>query len=211
MKNIIDALNWRYATQKFDTSKKLTDEQVQYLTDSVRLAPSAFGLQPFKILVITNPEIRAKLQAAGYGQPKISEASHLFVFAAVKNVDEAYIEKQVELTSQVRGVPMENLGGYRDMMTGAMQAAGEAGRRQWAARQAYLGLGSLIAAASLEGIDTGPMEGFDPKQFDEILGLEAKGLETVVICALGYRSAEDPNAAYKKVRQPTESFVHFVK
>ena len=212
MNTVPDALKWRAAINKFDTTKKITDEQVSYLIDSIILTPSSFGLQPWKFIVVTNPEIRAKLQEAGYGQPKISESSHLFVFAVEKNIDDALVAKYIQSVSSVRGVPIENLQGYSDMIKGAIASKQtDAGRIEWATKQAYIALGVLVTAGAVEGIDVAPMEGFDPKKFDEILGLDARGLETKVIAAVGFRASDDPVSQMKKVRYPREEVVIEIK
>jgi nitroreductase/dihydropteridine reductase len=157
--------------------------------------------------VVTNPEIRAKLRDAGYGQPKITDASHLIVLAIRKNIDDAFVDTYVALTAETRGVTVESLKGFGDMMKGVVIAKPPEARNEWSARQVYLALGVLLAAAASEGIDAGPMEGFDPKKFDEILGLEALGLETKVIVALGHRASTDAMARAAKVRFPKEEVV----
>lgn len=207
MKNIIEALNWRYATKQFDTEKKLSAEQLDMLLEAMRLAPSSFGLQPWKFVVVTNPEIRAKLKEAGYGQAQIAEASHLFVFAVPKVLDDAFVDRFVRSISETRGVPVANLKEYEDMMKGALAMRTPEGRKEWAARQAYIALGVLVAAAATEGIDVGPMEGFDPAKFDEILGLDAMGLETKVIAAVGFRKPDEPLASWPKVRYGKDELV----
>ncbi|OIO30655.1 NAD(P)H-dependent oxidoreductase [Candidatus Nomurabacteria bacterium CG1_02_43_90] len=211
MKNIIEAMQWRYATNKFEVSKKLSDEQLESLLEATILAPSSYGLQPWKMIVVTNPEIRTKLQEAGYGQPKISEASHLVVFAVEKHIDDALVDAFIKSVSDVRGIPLENLAGYAGMIKGAIAPKSEEERKDWATKQAYLALGVLITAGAIEGIDVAAMEGFDPKKFDEILGLEEQGLETKVIAAAGFRASDDPTAQYKKVRYPKEHMVIEVK
>jgi len=211
MKTIIEAMQWRYATNKFDVTRKLNEEQLTNLLDATILAPSSFGLQPWKMIVVTNPEIRAKLQEAGYGQPKISEASHLVVFAVEKHINDALVDTFIKSVSDTRGIPLENLAGYADMIKGAIAPKSDEGRKEWAAKQAYIALGVLITAGAVEGIDVAPMEGFDPKKFDEILGLEEQGLETKVIAALGFRASDDPSAEYKKVRYPKAHMVIEVK
>lgn len=211
MKNLIDAMNWRYAVQKFDTTKKLTDEQLSELLNAMMLAPSSYGLQPWKFIVVTNSEIRAKLREAGYNQPKITEASHLIVLAVKTNIDDALVDEYIELVATTRNMPLESLKGYGDMIKGSIAGRTLEGRIEWAARQAHIALGVLVTSAALEGIDVGPMEGFDPKKFDEILGLEKMNLQTKVIAAVGFRDPADPVAQYKKVRFPREKMVIEVK
>lgn len=211
MKNVLDAMEWRYATNKFDTTKKLSVQDLNDLLEAVILSPSSFGLQPWKLIVVTNPEIRAKLQEAGYGQPKISEASHLIVFAVEKNIDDALIDNFIKTVAKTQSIPVENLKGKADMMKGSILSNTVEKRIEWATRQVYIALGVLITTAAIAGIDVGPMEGFDPKKFDEILGLDKMGLEARVIAAVGYRASDDPSLQLKKVRFSKEEIVVEVK
>ena len=212
MTTVIEGLKWRYAINKFDQTKKVSDEQLSSLMDAMILTPSSFGLQPWKFIVVTNPEVRAKLQEAGYNQPKISEASHLIVIAVEKHIDDALVEKYMQSVSQIRNVPRENLDGYADMIKGTIASKQtDAARIEWATKQAYIALGVLVTAGAVDGIDVAPMEGFDPQKFDEILGLEAKGLESKVIAAVGFRASDDPVSQMKKVRYPKEEVVIEVK
>ncbi len=207
MKNIIDALNWRYAVQIFDQNKKLTDEQLNMILDAGRLAPSSFGLQPWKFIVVKNPETRAKLREAGFDQRKITEASHFVVFAVRKDLDEAYVDRYVKLVSETRAVTVESLAGLDAMLRGAVNRRTPEERLVWSTNQLYISLGMMLATAALEGIDAGPMEGFDRKKFDEILGLEEINLESRAALALGFRSDADPMSHAAKVRFPKEEVV----
>lgn len=207
MINVIDAMKWRYATNSFDTSKKLTNEQLSELLDAMILTPSSLGLQPWKFVVVKNKDIRMKLQEAGYGQNKISESSDFIVFAVEKNIDDALVETYIKSVSEVRGVPVENLKGYEDMIKGSIAQKTPEQRVEWAARQVYIALGVLVTAGAVRGIDVAPMEGFDSKKFDEILGLDKMGLESKVAAAIGFRTPNDPSAQYKKVRFPKDKVV----
>lgn len=209
--NTIDALKWRYAVQKFDTEKKLTDEQLQKILEATILSPSSFGLQPWKFIVVTNPEVRVKLREAGYGQPKISEASHLIVFAVEKNIDDSLVDTYIKSVSGIRNIPVEGLMGYADTIKRSIANKSMQERLEWATRQVYIALGVTVTAASIEEIDSAPMEGFEPHKFDEILGLDKRGLESKVILALGFRASDDPVAQYKKVRFPQDQVVIEVK
>jgi nitroreductase/dihydropteridine reductase len=207
--SIIDKLKWRYATKKFDTNKKLSSEQLDLLLDAIQLAPSSIGLQHYKVLVIQNPEVRAKLREAAYGQPQITDASHLIVFAAEANMDEEYGKNFINLIAETRGVARESLAGLEGMVLGAISGRTPEQRVLWAQKQAYIALGVLVAAAADQGIDAGPMEGFDPAKFNEILGLEEKGLTATVIAAVGFRADDDHFSKLAKVRRPkTELFIH---
>lgn len=211
MINVTEAMKWRYATNKFDTTKKLTDAQVDELVGAMVLSPSSYGLQPWKFIVVTNPAVRMKLREAGYNQPKISEASHLIVLAVEKNIDDKLIDTYIELVADTRGVPAGDLEGYANMIKSATGRMTSEQRVEWAARQAYIALGVLVTTGAVEGIDVAPMEGFDPAKFDEILGLGKMGLESKVAAALGFRASDDPSALNKKVRFPREAVVIEVK
>jgi nitroreductase / dihydropteridine reductase len=200
MANILEALKWRYATKQYDTVKKLSTAQLDMLIEAMRLSPSSQGLQPWRFIVVSNPEVRARLRAEGGGQPQMTDASQLIVFAIEKNLDEALVEKYLRSVAETRGVGMETLTGYRDMLLGSIKSRSPEQNREWATRQVYIALGVLLATAAHEGIDASPMEGFDPKKFDEILGLEAMGLESKVLAAVGFRSPTDKYASLAKVR-----------
>ena len=150
--------------------------------------------------MVENTELREKLRAAGYGQAQITDASHFIVLASEKNVDVTLVKKYMESIASQKNIPIESLSGFSDMVNGAIAAKGEAGAREWAARQVYIALGVLLTAAALEQIDATPMEGFDSKAFDDILGLEARGLSSQVVVALGFRSEHDEAAQAPKVR-----------
>ena len=151
-------------------------------------------------MVVENAELRRQLRAAGYDQPQITDASHFIVVASEKQVDTALVEKYMHSVASVKNIPVANLAGLSSMINGTITSKGEAGAREWAARQAYIAVGFLVAAAAIEGIDAAPMEGFDPQQFDEILGLDKRGLTSRVMVALGFRKDDDPAAAAVKVR-----------
>jgi nitroreductase len=207
MQPIIEALNWRYATKQYDQSKKLTETQLNMLMEAVRLAPSSFGLQPWKAFVVHSADVRTKLRAAAWNQSPITEASHFVVFAVPTNLGDDDVSHFIETVAAVRGVPVESLKEYADMIRGAITRLTPEARVQWAARQAYLALGVLLSTAAVEKIDATPMEGFDPKQFDEILGLTDKNYTSVVVATLGFRSSEDAYAHLAKVRFPKEEII----
>src|SRR5215203_1490170 len=204
---ILARLNWRYATKAYDKTRKISDEDWKTLEQSVLLAPSSYGLQPYKALVVTDPEIREKLKPAAYGQPQITDASHLVVFAYKKNLTDADVERFVERIVEVRGQARESLADYENVMKGTAQRATAGGYIEtWNSRQAYIALGFLLESAALLGIDATPMEGFDAAQFNEILGLE--DYSAVVVAAVGYRNAEgDWLASLPKVRMPVNELI----
>ncbi len=211
MKNVIEALNWRYATKQFDPSKKLSAQQTDTLHEALRLSASSYGLQPWKFIVVTNPEVRKQLRAAAWDQSQITDASELIVLAVQKNVDEKYVDAFVQSVATTRGMPVDALKGYADMMKGAITMRTPEGVKEWSSRQVYIALGTLLTAAAVEGIDVCPMEGFDPKKFDEILGLEKMGLESRVLATVGFRAVGDATANYKKVRFDKKDVIVEVK
>jgi len=207
---LLEQLNWRYATKQFDPQRKISAADWATLETALQLSPSSGGLQPWKFIVVTDPAVRAKLQPATYGQPQIASASHLVVFASKNNFSEADVDAHLKNVSQIQGVPFEGLTPFRAMLIGGIvKSMDETARNAWARNQTFIALGNLLASAALLGIDACPMEGFDRAQYDEILGLKAKGLASSVIATLGYRSAADKYSAAPKVRFPKEqTFIH---
>jgi nitroreductase len=205
---LIHALNWRYATKVFDPSRRISDADLKTLEQSLVLTPSSFGLQPYRFLVVNDPGLRARLREASWGQGQVTDCSHLFVFLARKRLTEADVDHLIERTVQVRGVAPESLAGYRGIMINTLVAGPRAATvADWAARQAYIALGQFMATAALMGLDTCPMEGLDPKKYDEILGLADTPFQTVVACPVGYRAEADKYASLPKVRFPVEELV----
>lgn len=200
MPNTLDNLRWRYATKRYDTTKKLSPEQLDIVMEALRLAPSSFGLQPWKFIHVVNPELRERLKAAAWNQPQVTEASDLFILCALPTMDEAHIDAFIASTAEQRGVAVESLAGYRQMLVGSAQAKSEEARAEWNTRQVYLALGFALAAAAENRIDASPMEGFDPGKADEILGLEKLGVRSRVMLAVGFRSPDDEAQKMAKVR-----------
>ncbi len=196
----IENLQWRYATKRYDPAKKLSDEQREIIMEALRLSPSSFGLQPWKFIHVTDMTTREKLKAAAWNQVQLTEASDVFIICGLLNIDEAYVETFVQATAEQRGMKVEDLKGYRDMMIGSIKTRSVESNRDWCARQAYLAMGVALAAAAENHIDASPMEGFDPKKFDEILDLSAMGYQSLAILAVGFRSPEDSAQHFKKVR-----------
>jgi len=207
--SLVDKLNWRYATKKFDSTKKIPAEKLNTVLDAVQLAPSSLGLQHYRVLVIKDADIRAKLRGAAYGQSQITDASQLIVFAAETRIDEAYGKKYIDNVAATRNTARENLAGFEGMVLGAINSRTPEQLVLWAQKQAYIALGVLITAAAEQDIDICPMEGFDPQQFDEILGLNEKGLTATVIATIGYRAEDDALSQLAKVRKAKEElFIH---
>jgi nitroreductase len=206
---LLDALSWRYATKVFDPAKVVPAELWKVLEQSLVLTPTSFGLQPYRFLVITDPELKAKLRPVSWGQSQITECSHLVVFLARQNLTEGDVDHYIKRIANVRGVTPEDLAGYRNMMVGTLVTGPRAATvPEWAARQAYIALGQFMASAALLGLDTCPMEGIDASQYDQLLGLDATPYRTVVACPVGYR-ADDKYATLAKVRFPSEELVEY--
>ena len=204
---LLDALRFRYATKTFDTSKKISIENWSVLETSLPLTPSSFGLQPWKFLVIESPEIREKLKAASWGQGQVTDASHFVVFTVRAGLNQEDIDSWIARLSEVQGTSPDSLEGLSGMIssfTGAMDAGT---KLAWNTRQVYIALGQLMTSAALLGVDSCPLEGISPTDYDEILGLKDGPYLTVVACALGYRSADDKYATIPKARFPDEKVI----
>lgn len=209
---LIEKLNWRYATKKMDASRAVSQEKVDRIIEAARLAPTSSGLQPFEIIVVTNPETRAKIQQIAWNQAQVTEGSHLLVFAAWDNYTAERINHMFDLTNDERGFKNEGWEAYRQKLLAAYPQRDAAVNFEHAARQAYIAFGMAIAQAAFEGVDSTPMEGFDPAKLDEILGLREKGLRSVTILPLGYRQEDgDWLVNLKKVRRPLEEFATTVE
>jgi len=210
--DLIQKLKWRYATKKMVAQKIVPQEKVDRILEAVRLAPTSSGLQPFEIIVITNPEIREQIKAIANNQSQIADCSHLLVFAAWDNYTADRINMMFDLTNSERGSTNEGWENYRKMLLGAYPSRGAEQNFQHAARQAYIGLAVALVAAAFDEVDSTPMEGFDNKALDDILNLSAKGLRSVAIMPLGYRDTDkDWLVNLKKVRRPRDQFVTEVK
>ena len=204
MSNLIDTLKWRYATKKFDAAKKISNEDLETIKEAIRLSASSYGLQPYKIFIVEDPELRAKIQPAAWGQSQIVDASHLVVFANITNFGTEQIDAFMDNIVATRNIPMESIQGYGDFMKTTLTALSEEARNIWTSKQTYLALGNLLTAAAALKIDATPMEGFEPAKVNEILGLTEKGLNASLIATLGYRHEEDATQHYAKVRKSNE-------
>ena len=198
---LLESLEWRYATKKFDASKKIDAKTWETLERALILSPSSYGLQPWKFVVVQDQATREKLKAASWNQTQVTDASHHVVFVIKEKMDEAHITKFIEATASTRGQNPADLEGYKKMMIGDLVNGPRSHViSEWAARQAYIALGNFMTAAAMIGVDTCPLEGLDPVKYDEILGLTGSGWKTVCACPAGYRDAEDKYATSKKVR-----------
>jgi nitroreductase len=207
---LLEALNWRYATKKFDPAKKIPADTWAALEQALVLAPSSFGLQPWKFVVVQDPAMRQKLSAASWGQTQPVECSHYVVFTVRKNLGADHVDRFLDRTVELRGGTKDALKGYRDIMLGSLEKARAAGYLDmWQSHQVYIALGQFMASAAVLGVDTCPMEGIEPPKYDELLGLTAQGYGALCACAAGYRAADDKYATMKKVRfKPADVIQH---
>jgi nitroreductase len=210
-KQVLDKFHWRYATKKFDATRKIPEAIWTTLEQSLVLSPSSFGLQPWKFFVIRNPEIRQQLLPHSWGQTPVVEASHLVVFASKNNLDDSDVDRHIQRMAEVQQTAPENLAGFGKVVKGFLhQPADSFDADSWAAKQAYIALGFFMTCAAMLEIDTLPMEGFIPAKYDEVLGLTNQGYRSVVLCAAGYRADDDKYATSPKVRFPSEEIIQYI-
>lgn len=202
---LLAQLNWRYAVKKFDATKKIPAATWAAIEQATQLSPSSYGLTPWKFIVVANPELRAKLRPISWGQPQITDASHLVVFARRQTTTPAHIETYVKQIMEVRGAPEAALADYKKMMLGTFTnppANSPAVQDIWAARQVYIALGFFLFACASLGVDACPMEGIEAEKYDDVLGLKGSGFASLVVGAAGYRASDDWLASMTKVRPP---------
>lgn len=198
---LIEKLKWRYAVKKFDSQKKVSQADWNTLEESLILTPSSYGLQPWKFLLVQDPQVKKLLTPHSWNQTQVEDCSHFVVFAARTTVDDTYLDFFFDEMCRIRGVEKGSMAGYRKMIASDLQQGPRSKIiSEWASRQVYIALGNLMTCAALLNIDTCPMEGIVPDKYDEILKLKGTLYKTVVACAVGYRSAEDKYSAQKKVR-----------
>lgn len=209
MNTILEHRTWRYATKKFDSSKKISDESLTILLEATRLSASSYGLQPYHVFVITNPEIREQLKPVSWNQSQVTDASHLIVFAHQTDFGNELVDDYLANVSETRNIPGETLKGYGDFAKSKLVDLPQKTKEDWAAKQVYLALGNLMQAAAELKIDTCPMEGFEAEAYNSILNLNEKGLSASVVVPVGYRSAEDQTQHLAKVRKSNKAlFTH---
>jgi nitroreductase len=202
MNTFLENQNWRYATKKFDATKKITNQDLQTLKEAIQLSASSYGLQPYKVLIIENPEIREQLKPFSWNQSQIVEASHLFVFVNVVDMQNEHIDAFIKNIMKTRNLKIEDLQGYSDFMKSKIVSLPVEIKSNWTSKQTYLALGNLLNAAAELKIDVTPIEGFEPENYNEILGLNKLGLNASLVAAIGYRHEEDTTQHYLKVRKP---------
>lgn len=200
---LLTQLRWRYATKRFDATKTIPADTWTALEQALLLAPSSFGLQPWKFVVAATPAVRQQLRAASWGQAQVTDASHYVVFAGLRTTTVEDVDRFLQCQSQARGTPLESMAGYRKVLVDFL-AKGWASKdlAAWNARQGYIALGQFMTAAAMLGVDTCPMEGLDMAAYDRILGLDGTRYTTLCGCAAGYRAADDKYAIAAKVRFP---------
>lgn len=200
--NLLDHLQWRYATKKFDPTKKVSSNDLEKIKQAIQLSVSSYGLQLYKVLIIENPEIREKLKPVSWNQSQITDASHLIVFCNYTDAKPEAIDDFIKQTALTRNLDLERLNGYGDFIKSKLAEKSETEKASWLKSQTYLALGNLLNACAELKIDACPMEGFEPEAYNQILGLDEQGLNAAVIAPIGYRHKEDHTIGQTKVRKP---------
>lgn len=208
MSTYIDDLNWRYATKKFDSNRKVSAQDLQTLLEAIQLTASSYGLQPYEIIVVKDAALREELKAASWNQTQITDASEIIVFANKTEITTNYVDSYLQDIAQTRDLKIEDLQGLKGMLESTILKLNPEDQSAWAAKQAYIALGNFLSAAANLRIDTCPMEGFDVTKYDELLHLKDKGLTTAVIATVGYRSEEDTTQFAAKVRKSKEDLIN---
>ncbi|MGY3793311.1 NAD(P)H-dependent oxidoreductase [Aquimarina sp. 433] len=204
---IIESLQWRYATKKFDNTRILPEEKVNILIKAFNLTATSYGLQPLKLVVLKNKELQKELTAHSWNQQQVADASHVFVICIEKTVGETYITKYFDHVKAIRNTPEEILKPFREQLIDSFKTKEADEIANWAAKQAYLAMGNLLTVCATEKIDACPMEGFIPEKYDEILELSKRGLTSVLVLPVGYRDEDDMFATLKKVRRTIDETV----
>ncbi len=199
--NYIENLKWRYATKKFDSSKKISSENLEKLKEAIQLSVSSYGLQLYKVIIVETAALREKLKPVSWGQDQITEASHLIVFCNYTNVKDKHVDDFLNMTAKSQDMEVKNLSEYGDFMKGKIKEMTTSESLNWTSRQTYLALGNLLNACAELKIDSCPMEGFEPEKYNDILELSKQGLNAAVIATIGYRSNEDHTQNRPKVRK----------
>lgn len=207
MSKVLEQLQWRYATKKFDTERKLTADQINTLKSAFDLTATSFGLQPLKLVVIADDQIKSRLVEHSYNQQMVGDCSHLLVFCIEQGVDENYIKDHFDLIEEVRQTPRDILNPYQDYLIGHFRDKPVEEVDDWMTKQAYLAMGNMLTVCAMEQIDACPMEGFDPIKYDQLLDLNQKGLRSVLVMPVGYRHQDDLFSELRKVRRGVDQVV----
>ncbi len=205
--HLIAALNTRYATKKFDATKKVPTETIEALIEAIRLTPTSYGLQLMKVVVVEDENLRAELVQHAFGQRQIAEASHLFILCREVDVHANHVDAYIENMADTRSIHVDHLSGFKNMMYNTVLKMTPKQQEDWMKQQVYIALGNLLTSCAVLGIDSCPMEGFIPAEFDRVLGLSRFNLASVLAIPIGYRAEDDKNATIKKVRRPLNEFL----
>lgn len=201
--NLLDKLNWRYATKVFDPSRKVSENDLYFIKEAIRLSVSSYGLQMYKVLIIENQEIRKELRKASWDQPQITDASHLFIFCNYTKDHDQLVDKYIQLVTETQMTAnIQGLKKYGESIKNSIANMNSTERKSWTEKQTYLALNNLIVACADRQIDACPMEGFNKNEYNRILGLDEMGLNASVIATVGFRSISDKSQDRKKVRKP---------
>lgn len=199
--NIIDSLKWRYATKKFDDNKLIPNYKIEILNQAFNLTATSYGLQPIKLVVLSNKDLQKDLVQYSMNQKQIAQASHVLVFCIVDIVDKDYIVDYFKRIKQIRNTPDNILNPFKEFLIEDFKNQTQEKIDDWSTKQAYLAMGNLLTVCAVEGIDACPMEGFSPSDYDRILKLKDHGLSSVLVMPIGYRAEDDMFADFKKVRK----------
>ena len=200
--SIIEKLQWRYATKKFDKTQQLSDEKLTTLKEAFNLTALSYGLQTLKLVVVKDRAVRESLVELAYGQRQVADASHLLVLCIQNKIDEEDINSHFDTIKTIRNTPESVLEPFKTQLKSTLEAMPDDKKIGWATKQAYIALGNLMTVCAVEGIDSCPMEGFVPKALDTALGLDGRGLSSVLLLPVGYRASDDMFSDLKKVRKP---------
>jgi nitroreductase len=203
----IKALQWRYATKKFNPEKILSDKKINILKEAFNLTATSYGLQPLKMVVVRNKELQELLKSASWGQQQLNTASHVLVICIEKKIDKNFIEQYFRRVKYIRETPDEILDPFKNSLVNSFESKAEDEVHSWAINQAYLTLGTLLTVCASEEIDACPMEGFEPDKYDELLNLNAHNLKSVLALPVGYRAEDDMFSEFKKVRRPLNDII----
>lgn len=205
---LIESLEWRYATKKFDPTKKIDEKTWALLEQALILSPSSYGLQPWKFIIVQNQELKQKLKEVSWNQSQVADCSHHVVFAIKEKMDEEHITHYINQTAKIRNLDPASMDGFKKMMIGDLVTGPRSHViSEWAARQTYIALGNFMTSAAVIGVDTCPLEGIDGAKYDEILGLKGSGWKVVVACPAGYRASDDNYLGSKKVRFDSKDLI----
>ena len=207
MSQVIEALQWRYAVKKFDSEKKLTNQQLDTVKEAFNLTATSYGLQPIRLVIIEDKTLQEKLVSASMNQRQVADCSHLLVICIEKVIDGDYVKSYFKRVKDIRDTPDEILKPFRDYLLDVFKKDSDEETALWASKQAYLAMGNLLTVCALEKIDACPMEGFETIAYDDLLGLDKMGLSSVLVLPIGYRAADDMFADFKKVRRSLQTAI----